>query len=394
MALPVRTITDENDVPFPGDVVPFPGVERGVATPDPPVKVRIWNNLGGVAAVDDLVNAAVIAEARLAGSPDDPEPDGTTILDSGGLRIRTTLWADGVEAAVSDWFSLGLGQRFELPVLPGSIGGTWVETENQVLLPPDTDPAAVEVFWRIEEAVAGRVPDAATPNAVPRGVGDSRQSAIIFGAPLVLSATPFEVDVEVAESWYALGEGPYGQETGSLVFDATDGAGDPLAVGEAYVALVSYGRVEGFVITKGLKGTAPLAEADRPDVPAGQTVRAWVTVPEVGLIVEVDEPLTGKPAFFHPTVSGLDLEAGPGRAFVDGREVVHQTPTSLGPAPVSTTFAVYVQADRTFTVVDLGVDEPPTGRPLKLWQGTSDATDVVALAYVARIRCGGFSAAC
>jgi hypothetical protein len=388
MAPPIREITDELDVPT--AAADFGDVQAGVPT-SPPLIRRVWNNRGGGVAADPITGAAFVGEARLDGSPADFVGEGVAMLDADAIQIRLADASAGVAFAPTDWFPLGGGERFWLPVIPGPPGGEYVEVELRINLPAEVDPQATEIAYRLDEALFGALPASHVANTVPTGRDDSTTSVVIDGAPITPGLNPFELDVPL-HTWYHDGRGPWEQVADdAFPVDSTDGAGDPLAPGEAYILLLSRRRATGFVVTKGVKDTTPLTEDDRPAVPAGDAVHAWVTVPEGGGIVTIEEPATAFPGYWTATAAGLVLVIGPGPAFVDGADVQVQTPIDLGALPISSVVDVYVRQEGSLEAVDSA--DVPTGRPMRIWRAVTDGVEIVDLIDHRPVEGGGFSAA-
>lgn len=384
MPAPVRLITDGADVPI--STLSFPDVQAGV--PTAPVTIRVHNNLGGAEVVDTLRGSALIGEAKLTGSPDDYQAEGAALLDADALQAKIVAASAGVELNVTDWTALGGGVRLPLPELPGTIGGEYVELWVRLNLPIGVTLQDTTCRVALDESLFGALPSSHLPNVIPTGLGDSTVSEVIDGAPLVYSGTPFELTSPLV-TWHHQGRGPWPQQAGPIVFDDLDFNGDALLAGEAYVALLSRRRAAGLQVTKGIKATTPLTDANRPAVPVGDEVHAWVEVPFDGVLV-VTEPTTSRPGYWKAYPSGLALSIGKGRAFVEGADVRRETETDLGSLPPDAVRAVYLDKFGGLALVDEAA-EVPVGRPLLLYTAITDPTDIVEVIDHRPIERGGFT---
>ena len=132
-------------------------------------------------------------------------------------------------------------------------------------------------------------------------------------------------------------------------FNDEDGAAANLASGEEYIAGIFLDGTDVFVIAKGLLGTAPLSETDRPATPAGILAAGYVTVP-FGLAIDtvVDVLVIG--FFGFEIISGLNVRIGGGQAAVSGRWIRSQSPTNLT-LPDDSSLEIYVQPEAGLEIV-------------------------------------------
>lgn len=388
MPLPDVTITDDAGLP-PG-VIDFGDVQVGV--PSVEIPLRINNNLDGAGVVDTARGFAFNALGRLKDSGDPFEAAGVALLDSRATEAKIESWSDGVTGAVvTAWQPLGSGHRLDLPEIPGTIGGEWVRVLVRLNPPATLELEPTELAFNAVAEIVFPMPPGGTPNEVPTGRGDNATSDVISGEPLVVTGVPYELETGLV-TWFHEGRGPFPQQAGLLLFDDLDFNNDALLAGEAYILLLSRRRAESFVVTKGVKNTTPLTDDDRPAIPAGDVPHAWVEVPFGGTPLVVTETPQAAPQYWKALPSGLVLQIGAGRAFPEGYDVRRETTTDLGALPTDETVDVFLARDGGLSAV-ASVDPVPVGRPMRLYQVVTDATDIVNVIDLRRLEGGGFTAA-
>jgi len=385
MPAAIREITDDLDVPQ--STMDFGTVQSGV--PSAAVTRRVWNNLSGVGVVDSIYGAAFTAEARLTASGVDFKADQTALLLAGAAQSRIVGGTDDVEWAVTDWLHQGGGERLELPVIPGPIGGAYVEVEFRINLPATVKLQDTQISWQIDESRSGAIPASHVANVIPTGRDDSTVYHVIDGGAIDPGALAFELDVP-RTTWLHQGRAVFEQVADDdYPVPATDGNGDALAAGEAYILLLTRSAATGLRQTKGIKATAPLDDTDRPAVPAGDQVHAWVTVDDAGAVT-IEAPASADPYYFEAIVSGLNLSIGPGDAYVDGRATRSDTATDLGAQPINSAIDVYVLRDGSITTE--ASTDVPTGRPMRIYRVVTDGTEITTVVDHRPLQGGGFTA--
>lgn len=382
----VRSYRDDADALFPGDRIPFPGLQAGV--PSAPTTLRVWNNYQGTGVVNTIWNPRLTVEARPLGDLGDFQPEGLAALDEGAVQAQLVGGSAELNVVRSAVYRLGRGQAIPLPNVPGPIGGNYVEIELVVHLPAGVDTSSVELDWRLLESRSRPMGDRHVPNAVITGRGESTTTRVIRGEPITPRAPADDFVTVPAESWYHRGSGPWTEGGQDLQLDDLDFNGAALLAGEAYVALLYYADAQGVQVLKGVKDVA--ASTVKPAVPADALPRAWVTRGFDGVITvaEIEETREGAPYYWTATASGLDVTVGPGAGYADGR-LVETSGGDLLTVPDSVTTDLYVTHDGSFALVAQGgvLD----GNPMRLWTFEADAVEIVDVIDRRPIEGGGFA---
>lgn len=332
MAPPILEIYDASDTLIPeGTPITFTGVIPGSPSAEELFSVR--NNFGGGSPVDTSPNTTVRGLSRAAGDTGDPQLTGSTFQDNRASRLRVISVEGGATAKVTAFQPLGAGNVLVLDEIP--------------------DGGIVNMGWRIEATSAAALQDIdARLSVEPRlsialadGEFEAHGNYVVDGEPGGFPDPLFSEIFEETGDWlpnvgpaddtintptlstYTLQGTPetFSPGTPEITFNDEDGATVALVGGEAYYASLSYDAGGVVTVTKGLKNTAPLTEADVPTGIPGID-RVLVTVP-FGLLIDTLE-LRGDFGFFHSReAGGLDVAISGGQGTSAGFLVIRQTET-------------------------------------------------------------------
>ncbi len=354
-------ILDDADQPITAPIAVGPLSPGQTSTP---VALHVWWAQGEPGA-GSQPEGAVVGLARLATAVDAYQGDSTRLQLTGGIEMRL----DG-----GAWIALRAGTSLRLPEIAAD---SFAPVEFRVTSPIGAG-SALDVQVLLEPHVLRSSAWSAdlVEGAVLSGLGDRRRSGV-FARGDVTAQSPATATVDVpAASWLALGAA-YSLASGTFTASATDGAGSAIGAGEAYVSALTLGD-GAYVEVKGPKATAPLDLSNRPAIPDGSPVLAWLTVDDTG-VVDVADIVQGDAAgFYGATSTGLTVTvdpSGPG-AVAGGRHSMYRTPQPIAVA-ASTTQVIYALPDSSMEVVATGSPSDPLAIPL--WRVVTDASTVTDL---------------
>lgn len=356
-------ILDDADQPI---VTPIAFTSLGPGVTSAPVTLHVWW-AQGEPAEPPQAEGALVALARLAGSSAAFEDGSTRMQLTGGIEMRE---------AGGTWIAARNGGGLRLPVIPAD---NFIPVELRVTAPIGAG-AALDVELLIEPHVLRPLawsPDL-LPGVVLSGLGDRRRSGIYtLDGDVVEQGVPGDTVDTPAVSWIGLGA-PYFLAAGTFTPSATDGNGDPLAAGEGYVSALTLGA-GAYVEVKGIKAAVPLDELDRPAVPPGTPVLAWIERDDTAVIEDADITQGPGAGFYHATSAGLTVTINPdghGSA-VGGRHARYRTPQPITMTAL-TTQLIYLLPDSSLERVDVGV-APTDPLAVAIWRATTDAGSVTLL---------------
>jgi hypothetical protein len=267
----------------------------------------------------------------------------------------------------------------------GASHGLWIAnlTAGVVLLgelrmrPPAT---AAAVTWQFRLAVVAaehsRPVPRGTRTGVLTGLSDAGHSAVVSGLRVNVSE-PADDQVHISPGRFVLRGRLRGQVTTAVTLDVNDGAGEPLAAGEAYWAVLSAGGA-GVTVTKGLRATVP----ERPAPPAWEPPLAAVQVRETGGSPEIEatdvEDLTVYDRHAAEAGTGLQLRVHPGQTVGGGTWRFHSVPVFLA-LPASATRWLWQRTSGAWELTDDSAAAPETTALGPLWQITTDTDAVTEL---------------
>ncbi len=357
-------------------------------TPDTVLTVR--NNDAGGPAVDPAPNFRLLITARLAGATGEPQADELAYLVSRSLQAQVTEVSGGADATIRSYVPLGTARTLALGLIPD---GAVVTLGFRTLAPLSATIQPIEIFlsWESIESLALEDGYYETHgNWIYNGDGGGQPDPLfteILGKAGALDPGAFDDTVGTwTEVRYVL-EGVDRTTTPAvpeLTFDDLDGAGAPvpLVAGEAYVAGIFLDGSDVFVVEDGLKGVAPLSEADRPATPTGTVAAGYVTVP-FGLAIDTTEDVLTLGFFGLEVVSGLNVRIGGGQAAVSGRWRNPQTPTTVLLADDSS-LRIFVQPEAGLEVIDAS-SSPIDPQSMWIWEVTTAAGIVTSITSRRRI---------
>jgi hypothetical protein len=291
------------------------------------------------------------------------------------LRItgQVTTNTPAQQLEIHDWTPVGTDRALHLATLLS--GG--LRTGEIRFHPPAT---AARLTWQFRLAVVAAehshpVPAGARPGILT-GLGDYGHSALLRGFQ-VTAATPATDRVHVGAGQLVHRGRLVGLVAADVALDQLDGAGEALAPGQLYVAVLSAGAT-GITVTKGRRGSAPA----RPAPPLWEPPIAAVAVRhEAGAseIAPTDiEDLRVFDRYRAEPGAGLQLRVHAGRAIAGGTLRYHSTPTDLMLPPNATT-ALWQRASGAWELA-APTDPPPETTALgPLWIATTDAAGVTEL---------------
>lgn len=362
------------------------------ATPGTPTNpdtvLTVRNNNAGGPAVDPARNFRLLITAQLAGATGEPQADGLAYLVSRSLQAQVTAVSGGASAKIRSYVPLGTARTLALDEIPD---GAVVTLGLRTLAPLEATIQAIEIFLSWESIQSSALEDGyfeTHGNWIYNGDGGGQPDPLfteILSKTGALDPGTFDDTVDTwTEIEYVL-EGVASVTTPAvpeLQFDDQDGAAETLAGGEAYVAGIFLDGSDVFAIAKGLKGVAPLSEADRPATPTGTTPAGYVTVP-FGLAIDTTEDVLVLGFFGFEVVSGLNVRIGGGQAAVSGRWRNPQTPTTVLLADDSS-LRIFVQPEAGLEVVDAAAT-PIDPQSMWIWEVTTVAGAVTSFTSRRRI---------
>lgn len=210
----------------------------------------------------------------------------------------------------SDWIGVGFGSALALPPIYPDCGR---RLELRVRLPSTAEARSWE--WRlVAESNVHWAPAAEIEAGVLAGY-DGR-SGLLRGGQFA-ATEPATAELGVAPRLVVVGGEPLGFEGETVELDQFDGATQPLAAGEAYLAVI--GQAPGaLVVTKGLRAAIPL----QPGLPEGALYLGLVRVDHTGgaSLIEAEDVLdVAEPLRLQPRAGvGLELVIGSGEALAGG----------------------------------------------------------------------------
>lgn len=354
--------------------------------PDTVITAR--NNDAGGPAVDPARDFRLSITARLAGDTGEPQADGLAYVVTRALQAQVTAVSGGATATIRSYVPMGTGRTLALDEIPD--GGV-VTLGLRTLASLAATISDVEVFLSWESIQSTALDEGAFEahgNWIYDGDGGGQPDPLfteILSKTGILDPGAFDDTIDTwTEIEYVL-EGVAFATTPAvptLTFDDQDGAPAGLLVNEAYIAGIFLDGSDVFVIAKGLKGTAPLSEADRPATPAGTVAVGYVTVP-FGLAIDTVEDVLVIGFFGLEIVSGLNVRIGGGQAAVSGRWVRSQTPTTLVLADDSS-LRIFVQPEAGLEVINAAAS-PIDPHSMWIWEVTTAAGVVTSTTSRRRI---------
>lgn len=170
----------------------------------------------------------------------------------------------------------------------------------------------------------------------------------------------------------------------TVTTNGNDSAAAALTSGEAYWITVSAGAgaASGVTVTKSVKGTSPLDEADRPAIPSGELLLGYIERKETAVISSGDIDQTDIAyGFLRPSSSVLNALISGGLALVDNALVIQPSTTTV-PLTATKDNYVYMRSSGTFevSVVTIGAAPvKPADRALLVAMYTTDGSGVTAM---------------
>ncbi len=274
---------------------------------------------------------------------------------------------------LTDWLPLGATRA--LPIKTLLQGG--IRTAEIRFHPPST---AATLAWRFTLGVV------AAENSYPvgpgvrqgilTGLGDHGHSAFLKGFQ-VTATTPAADHVHVTAGQLVHRGRLIGLVAADVVLDQLDAAGEPLAAGEAYLAVLTAGPT-GLTVTKGRRGNDPA----RPAPPPWEPPLARITVRQQTAASEIEptdiEDLRLFDRYWAEPGTGLHLRIHAGRAIAGGTLRYHSSLTNLLLPPNATT-CLWQRASGAWDLA-APTDPPPETTALgPLWIVTTDAAGVTDL---------------
>ncbi|HEV7670111.1 MAG TPA: hypothetical protein VGS22_16460 [Thermoanaerobaculia bacterium] len=352
------------------------------------LEARVWWSRTD-SSPSPAADVIVMLEIEDPGEPGTWLSAGLAPLDERWARVRVvdevTTAHPEMGAQRTDWTPLGGGAVLRLdPISAGCARAL----EVKWIIPGFAQPAPYRVrLTPIGNARAIALPAGVTDvdRGILTGVGDLSWSGLVRGGEVTPSGTPDD-ELHVAALQYLHRGRLLGLPQTTATLDDEDVDGDPLAAGEAYMALLSLDAA-GLLVTKGTKAISPV----RPALAAGDVFLRWAVVRYTG---------------GAPEIAGTDLEgetlydrfmaiAGPGRAVaihpgraIGGGTLRHRGDRETIALPASATRWIWQLATGAYDLTT--VDVAPESTAIALWQVTTNATDVTALVD-RRLYAGGAS---
>jgi hypothetical protein len=354
---------DPSGIPL-ADLTPLPPTDT--SQPGAPLDLLVRNEGDETAR-----EAQLRLLARLdAASP--WQPEGLPPLDEGWIEVSL----DG-----GPWLPLGAGRLVWLPDLEPSLeSGEEVAIQLRQNPPPGTADHLYQYELQALTGAAVSLPGIELPHGsgVVLPFHDSSETAWWEEPKATPGAGVGEVDI-TEWAWFAHRRF-WAKPAATLVLDDLDANGDPLAVGEEYISLLSATPDGTVTVTKGVKGTA-LDETARPPIPTSHLPAFWATRDDTGTLTLT--PAFPPPGFFAATVEGTTLRLGQGAAILAGRGPIRRAGQEAG-LPPNATSTVWLLPLGGHAVTQ--ADQPPAAAPgaLPLYRATTDATSVTDLVDLRR----------
>lgn len=388
MADPVITIHDAaGDEITAGSPLALLTATPGTPTaPDTVITVR--NNDAGGPAVDPARDFRLSITARVAGDTGEPQADGLAFLVTRAFQVQITAVSGGATALIRSYVPTGTGRTLALDEIPD---GGIVTLGLRTLASLAATITDVEIFLSWESIQSTALEEGyfeSHGNWIYDGDGGGFPDSLfteVLSKTGILDPGVFDDTVDTwSQIEYVLEGVAFATVPAvpTLTFDDQDGAPAALVAGEAYIAGIFLDGSDIFVIAKGLKGTAPLSEADRPATPANTTPAGYVTVP-FGLAIDTVEDVLIIGFFGLEIVSGLTVRIGGGQAAVSGRWVRAQTPTTLVLADDSS-LRIFVQPEAGLEIID-ATSSPIDPHSMWIWEVTTVAGVVTSTTSRRRI---------
>lgn len=346
-------------------------------TPTAAQQLNAWNDKDGDESAEDATEVKITALARNVG--DTNWIGDHSSLTGGWLEVRA-IGSDGtgIEPQTTSWQRIGYGRYLYLRDIPAECKR---ELEFRMNVPASSGSVAVEVKIR---AVARKlsVPLSegflqAGAHGIFSGLGDALFSGLLQGGAVTETGTPDD-EIHISNLvWIHKGVG-YVMLEHAIELDDEDGSAGTLASGESYWATVSAGASgSALTITKSDKGTSPLSVDDRPEVPDGELLIAYVEREFDATIEQADIYEEDRTYYrFTYTTDGLDVTIHPGVAIIGDEKVATSRPTTLALAGTDDS-DVWLNPDGTLANT-VALDTPPQDHSLLLYRFTTDGSGVTA----------------
>jgi hypothetical protein len=359
-------------------VAAFPvASERGAWSPT--YTVHLWNDLG-----NDLgqlaENVALIDETESPTTPGVYQRADLPPQDEHWRQWRIVGYDNTGDpswtVASTAWASLGAYRRALIGDIPANCA-VYLELRER---PPAAGPATTYA-WKLTPIYAEAslpVPPSTTAagRGILTGVGDYGRTHVVRGVE-VTASSPADDEVHVSGG-LVLFAGLY---AGRVTTDhqlnqtAADGA---LASGESYIAAVTVGADGVVTVTKGNKAATPT----KPTPPAGEKVRAWVTVEKqsgasVIETADIEIPDALWERYDLVAGAGLDATQHAGRAVGGDTYRYHTAPRTLTFDASSTSY-VWQLADGSPAITT--ATDPPADAALGPWhQVVTDGSGITSI---------------
>lgn len=261
---------------------------------------------------DDSEDLLITAMSRNGGTSD-PFTFEDELAANGWIEYRLIgSSGTGIQPQTTGWIRLGKGRFSRVKLLPAR---TIREFEFRINIPVGAGVVAKDVKVRLIEgqrAISlelGHYEGGA--QGIVMGLGDGSFTDILHGFE-VAPASPEDNTVIVSKGANIHAGVPIASIKETITFNDEDVNTDALASGEEYPVTLSRSSTGATVVTKGAKGTAPVADDAFPDVPDGDRFLCFVRVPYSATITdsEIDQSLleygcakvvsNGLSAFVHP----------------------------------------------------------------------------------------------
>lgn len=292
-----------------------------------PVRFFVINDYADGSGADTAFDRAIVPQERVQGATE-WQGSGLPMVDGRRVVVRVIDGYGGLEIAPTGWEPTGDGRPFRLPPLPSGQG---VELEVALDVPPGDPPTSTEIYvgvGRVRNTPLAQGLTEAAGNGVYTGLGDGESSALVTLGQITESS-PTGPSVEVVGPWgWIFGGEPWSDHGQALTLDDTAADGT-LSAGEAYWVLVHTQGASGLVITKGNKGADPLAQTERPGIPAGADPVAYIYRDSSGVISDADIEIVATLGLGLLSHSGLSAQLAPSSSLVANRWVEHQAPEQV-----------------------------------------------------------------
>lgn len=327
---------------------------------------------------DSAPSPAIVARAQ--NEAGDYVLDGARPVDERWLEVRLTgVAATGVEVDSTGWTPIGFGRWFALPALAVD---EWVEIEVRENRPGSAPIGEQSYELELEPGQIALSLDLGRSESYRDGVLTKigRGFQWLLGGDIV-EQTPSADDTVIVPDlfWIDANGVPHVKLTHDLTLNQDDGAAAALASGEAYWAVISLGASASPILTKGVKGTAPLAPEDAPDPSSGRAIaRVHVEYGASGSVIQnADITMLEDVGGFHivTTTGSRQILIGPGEAIVDNR-LVRRTASALLTLDASETSHLWLLPAGTWSATIDG-SKPESGALLRAVL-IADATEVTS----------------